>query len=170
MSHHKDIQTSSENVISGESTTPASLLPTSEEGLLFFQQQAAAAKGMMAAERSDAAVSDLPMLIFPSDRARGSAGEDTKLTARELGRLMQPRDANSPFKGFQDLSAITAGGDTVPISRRASGLYTNNEDAWLSEVDRSIYDWLNVLKKDGRIEIVTDGLDARDKSKMAHRQ
>ena len=83
---------------------------------------------------------------------------------------MQPRDANSPFKGFQDLSAITAGGDTVPISRRASGLYTNNEDAWLSEVDRSIYDWLNVLKKDGRIEIVTDGLDARDKSKMAHRQ
>lgn len=315
MSQHKDIQTASENVIVVDSTTPTSLRPTSEEGLVFFQQQAAAAKGMRGADRSDAAVSDLPKLIIPNDSARGSEGEDTKLTSSELGRLMQPRDANSPFKGFQDLSAIAAGGDTVPIGRRAAGLYTNNEDAWLVEVDRRIrngdidqntlvvgmtghgptiahemakhfhsdiyqhypdgaseprfaemkrdqfqtfakatsdylkqprigsstfvdvdihqeapltkevvaslpdaeqlirmgikkvfvaeekppspdgvkpyemhnadadpgnelfyrqdkriYDWLNALKRDGRIEIVTDGLDARDKSKMAHRQ
>lgn len=113
-------------MIGGDSTTPVSLRPTSEEGLLFLQQQATAAKGMRAADRSDAAVSDLPKLIIPNDSARGPEGEDTQMTARELGRLMQPRDANSPFKGFQDLSPITAGGDTVPIGRRASGLYTNS--------------------------------------------
>ncbi|MBS1997046.1 MAG: hypothetical protein JSS86_12070 [Cyanobacteria bacterium SZAS LIN-2] len=138
MSDKRDPATSSEIASGRDATLPSSLVPRPEESLAFFQQQAAQAKRGTTADSGRDLVPELPPIAIRGDGHASGEGEDTRLTSRQLAQLMQPRDPNSPFRGFEDLSAIAAGGDTVPQGRRAAGQYANNEDVWQREVDRRI--------------------------------
>jgi len=64
---------------------------------------------------------------------------DSSFTNQELSKMVTPRNlTSSPFKAFEDLSALTEEPDKVPEGRHKSGCYVNNETYWIEAINNRI--------------------------------